>query len=61
MQAIKRDLFINGEWMKAQQYTSLTSPYSEEVIGEIPSATEAEVDLGKAVVEEKGLNLRLRK
>jgi acyl-CoA reductase-like NAD-dependent aldehyde dehydrogenase len=45
MQAIKRDLFINGEWMKAQQYISLTSPYSEEVIGEIPSATEAEVDL----------------
>jgi acyl-CoA reductase-like NAD-dependent aldehyde dehydrogenase len=44
MKAMKRDLFINGEWVKAQHYTSLTSPYSEEVIAEIPSASEAEVE-----------------
>lgn len=44
MKGLKKGLFINGEWVKAQEYTSLTSPYSDEVIGEIPSAVEEEVD-----------------
>ncbi|MEH7355738.1 aldehyde dehydrogenase family protein [Neobacillus drentensis] len=44
MIGIKKGLFINGTWVKAQQYTTLTSPYSEEVIGEIPSSSPEEVN-----------------
>ncbi|MED3575024.1 aldehyde dehydrogenase family protein [Cytobacillus praedii] len=43
---MKRKLYINGEWVEASQYVSLRSPYSEEVIAEIPAATAAEVDKG---------------
>ena len=42
--ALKKKLFINGEWIEASSYTTLTSPYSEEVLAEIPSATEKEVN-----------------
>lgn len=41
---LKKKLFIDGEWIEAQNYTSLISPYSEEIIGEIPTATEEEVE-----------------
>ncbi|MEC1715996.1 aldehyde dehydrogenase family protein [Schinkia azotoformans] len=41
---LKKKLFINGEWIEASSYTTLTSPYSEEVLAEIPSATEKEVN-----------------
>lgn len=41
---LKKNLFINGEWIEADSYTALTSPYSEEIIAEIPSATENEVN-----------------
>ncbi|UOQ92137.1 aldehyde dehydrogenase family protein [Halobacillus shinanisalinarum] len=41
----KKQLFINGEWHDAKHYTSLFSPYSGELIAEIPSATAEEVDL----------------
>ncbi|KEF37518.1 NAD-dependent aldehyde dehydrogenase [Schinkia azotoformans MEV2011] len=41
---LKKKLFINGEWIEASSYTTLTSPYSEEVLAEIPSATEQEVN-----------------
>lgn len=40
----KKKLFINGEWIDAHSYTTLTSPYSEEILAEIPAATEEEVD-----------------
>ncbi|WP_257347405.1 aldehyde dehydrogenase family protein [Pseudalkalibacillus decolorationis] len=40
----KKNLFINGSWIEAKQYVSLTSPYDGEVIAEIPSATEEEVN-----------------
>lgn len=40
----KKSLFINGEWVQASHYTTLTSPYSGEVIAEIPAATPEEVD-----------------
>jgi acyl-CoA reductase-like NAD-dependent aldehyde dehydrogenase len=42
---VKKQLFIKGEWVDAQNYVRLTSPYSGEVIAEVPSATEQEVDL----------------
>lgn len=41
---IKKQLFINGEWIEARQYTSLFSPYHRELIAEIPAASEEEVD-----------------
>lgn len=42
---VKKKLFINGEWHEAKQYSLLFSPYSEELIAEIPQATVEEVDL----------------
>lgn len=42
---MKKQLYINGEWLEAKQYTSLFSPYSEECIAEIPIASVEEVDL----------------
>lgn len=41
---MKKHLFINGEWVEAQQYSPLYSPYSEEVIAEVPAATEEETE-----------------
>lgn len=43
---MKRKLFINGEWVEASQYVPLRSPYSEEVIAEIPSSTIEDVEKG---------------
>lgn len=40
----KKDLFINGEWVKATNYIPLYSPYTEEKIAEIPDATHEEMD-----------------
>ncbi|USK42113.1 aldehyde dehydrogenase family protein [Cytobacillus oceanisediminis] len=40
----KYHLFINGEWAKAKHYNPLFSPYSKELIAEIPSATVEEVN-----------------
>ncbi|MGC5324688.1 aldehyde dehydrogenase family protein [Brevibacillus sp. SYSU BS000544] len=42
---MKKHLFINGEWVEAKEYVPLTSPYTGEVIAEIPSATTEEVEL----------------
>lgn len=44
MSEMKKQLFINGEWREGTNYTDLKSPYSGEVIAQIPAATEAEVD-----------------
>ncbi|MGJ7034626.1 aldehyde dehydrogenase family protein [Anoxybacillus eryuanensis] len=42
--AIERKRFyINGEWVEAQSYTKLFSPYSSEVLAEIPLASEQDV------------------
>lgn len=40
----RKRLFIHGEWREATNHVELTSPYSGEIIAEIPAATEAEVD-----------------
>ncbi|GHH98934.1 aldehyde dehydrogenase family protein [Neobacillus kokaensis] len=41
---MKKKLYINGEWIAAEQYANLFSPYSEEKIAEIPQASENQVD-----------------
>ncbi|MBU8877508.1 aldehyde dehydrogenase family protein [Bacillus sp. FJAT-29790] len=45
---MKKKLFINGKWMEAKNYTPLRSPYSGDVIAEIPLATVEEVDMALA-------------
>jgi acyl-CoA reductase-like NAD-dependent aldehyde dehydrogenase len=42
--SIQKSLFVNGEWMEAKEYSELRSPYSGEVIAEIPMATLEDVD-----------------
>jgi acyl-CoA reductase-like NAD-dependent aldehyde dehydrogenase len=41
---MKKQLLINGEWLETERYSPLRSPYSGELIAEIPVATEAETD-----------------
>lgn len=41
---MKKQLFINGEWVETESYKDLLSPYSNEKIAEIASATEEDVD-----------------
>jgi len=41
---MRKNLFINGDWVEAAEYTELCSPYSSEVIAEIPKANVAEVE-----------------
>jgi acyl-CoA reductase-like NAD-dependent aldehyde dehydrogenase len=41
---MRKQLLINGEWVAAQEYKELRSPYSGEVIAEVPVATTQEVD-----------------
>lgn len=38
----RKHLLIGGEWTEAMEYSILRSPYSQEVIAEIPAATELE-------------------
>ncbi len=41
---MKKKLFIDGQWIEAKKYVSLRSPFSGEVIAEIPAATDEEVE-----------------
>lgn len=41
---MRKNLFINGDWVEAAEYTELFSPYSSEVIAEIPKANVEEVE-----------------
>ncbi|MEB2282084.1 aldehyde dehydrogenase family protein [Lysinibacillus xylanilyticus] len=41
---MRKNLFINGDWVEAAEYTELCSPYSREVIAEIPKANVEEVE-----------------
>ncbi|MFZ7946679.1 aldehyde dehydrogenase family protein [Neobacillus sp. 19] len=49
---MKKKLFINGKWLEAKNYAPLRSPYSGEVIAEIPSATIEEVEMALAAAYE---------
>lgn len=40
----KKHLLINGVWVEAKEYSPLHSPYSGDVIAQIPMATEEEID-----------------
>ncbi|WDL99443.1 aldehyde dehydrogenase family protein [Alicyclobacillus sp. ALC3] len=40
---LKKDLYINGEWLKTDHYTELRAPYDHRVIAEIASASVADV------------------
>jgi acyl-CoA reductase-like NAD-dependent aldehyde dehydrogenase len=41
---VKKQLFINGEWLDAKEYTTLIAPYSEEKLAEIAAASPEDVD-----------------
>lgn len=41
---MKKQLYINGEWLETEQYADLHSPYSNEKIAEIPQASDKQVD-----------------
>ncbi|MGE8000442.1 aldehyde dehydrogenase family protein [Lysinibacillus sp. NPDC093190] len=41
---MRKNLFINGDWVEAAEYTELYSPYSSEIIAEIPKANVEEVE-----------------
>ncbi|WLR49661.1 aldehyde dehydrogenase family protein [Bacillus tianshenii] len=49
---MRKKLFINGEWVEAQEYRDLKSPYSEEKIAEIPYANEDEIHSAVAAAHE---------
>ncbi|WP_246946170.1 aldehyde dehydrogenase family protein [Bacillus pinisoli] len=55
----KEKLYIDGEWINGQEYVQLYSPYSGEVIGEIPLASAEDVE--KAVQAAEKAKGRLRK
>ncbi|MCL6617927.1 MAG: aldehyde dehydrogenase family protein, partial [Anoxybacillus ayderensis] len=48
----RKKFYINGEWVEAKMYTKLLSPYSSEVLAEIPLATERDVKQAIAAADE---------
>ncbi|MCU6600779.1 aldehyde dehydrogenase family protein [Peribacillus frigoritolerans] len=44
-ETLKKKLYINGKWQEAEKFTTLKSPYSGEVLAEIPSASLEDVEL----------------
>ncbi|SEN69315.1 aldehyde dehydrogenase family protein [Lihuaxuella thermophila] len=49
---MKKNLYINGKWVEAKEYRPLHSPYSGEVIAEIPFAGEEETELALQAAEQ---------
>ncbi|WP_223588162.1 aldehyde dehydrogenase family protein [Neobacillus bataviensis] len=41
---MKKQYYVNGDWKTAENFADLHSPYSKEVIAQIPQATREEVD-----------------
>lgn len=56
---MKKKLFINGEWQKATAHAPLLSPYDQEIIAEIPQATEKEID--EAIISADEARLKIAK
>ncbi len=57
---MKKKLFINGEWLESSNYQSLLSPYTQEVIAEIPMATEQETDMAiEAAYQARGVMAKM--
>jgi acyl-CoA reductase-like NAD-dependent aldehyde dehydrogenase len=48
---MKKQLYINGEWVEAKEYSPLYSPYSDELIAEIPVASEDQIEFAIASAE----------
>jgi len=42
---MKKRFYVNGQWTSSERYAELHSPYTQEVIAEIPQATREEVEL----------------
>lgn len=51
---MKKKLYINGEWVAADSYNDLFSPYSGEKIGEIPKASAKDVLAAIDAAEQAG-------
>ncbi|MBM6618741.1 aldehyde dehydrogenase family protein [Bacillus suaedaesalsae] len=52
----REKLYINGEWIETNEYTSLFSPYDGEVLAEIPSATNEHIEIAvKAASDAKNI------
>ncbi|AWE07678.1 aldehyde dehydrogenase [Lysinibacillus sp. 2017] len=41
---MEKSMYVNGKWVKTQVFTSLFSPYTKEILAEIPAASKAEVN-----------------
>ncbi|MEH7306910.1 aldehyde dehydrogenase family protein [Neobacillus drentensis] len=41
---MKKQYYVNGEWKTAEKFADLHSPYSKEVVAQIPQATREEVE-----------------
>ncbi|MED1604962.1 aldehyde dehydrogenase family protein [Cytobacillus kochii] len=50
---MKKQLYINGEWGDSANYADLLSPYTHEVIAQIPQASKEEVDQTIALAHQK--------
>lgn len=48
----KKQILINGEWLETERYSPLRSPYSGEVIAEVPVATAEDVEQAIAAAEQ---------
>jgi acyl-CoA reductase-like NAD-dependent aldehyde dehydrogenase len=55
----KEKMFLNGAWIETEEYSALVSPYSREVLAEIPLATVE--DVNKAVEAANQARETLRK
>ncbi|WP_123040426.1 aldehyde dehydrogenase family protein [Cohnella candidum] len=48
---MKKHLYIDGQWIEAETYVTLFSPYDGRAIAEVPSANEREVDAAISAAE----------
>lgn len=57
---MEKKLFINGEWIDTLHHSPLLSPYSGEIIAQIPIASEKEIDQAiGAAYEARGVMARM--
>lgn len=57
---MRKNLFINGEWIESEQYADLFAPYSEKKIAEIPQASDKQVDAAiDAAYNNRGIMAKL--
>lgn len=49
---MKKQIYMNGEWKDTANYADLLSPYTKEIIAQIPQATENEVNQAISVAND---------